>query len=180
MSNPNKKWSLGAALGRAAGSALGSGGAGFVAGSIAGQIGAPLAALIGAGGGLVGGFTGAVLGYWWDAPPDEPESPSSALLYCSIVVGTLCSILYAIILPMVTVVRLDPFIAEKGFAGFAILAGFLGSASRSLIDDLRAAARRETRTPNLPTGPLPSPESTPVQSQSAVTERIQPPGSTAT
>ena len=138
MSNPKKRWSLGAALGRATGSGLAGGAAGAYMGSLGGPAGAGLAAAVGAAAGFVGGFLGATLGHWWDDPGLEPESFGSAALYTVVVSGVLLVVLSSIAAATISTAR--DF--TSAWFSLSTMCGFLGAASRSLIDDWRAQAAR--------------------------------------
>lgn len=146
MSNPGKKWSWGMAFGRAVGGAVGPGAAAFVVGTLC-TIGAgPLMAFIGAAGGFTSGFLGAALGYWWGDPFDGPEPLSSAALYTMVVGGILASLLYFL--------AFDQLVAERNsvpqvYFWIGTLSAFFGSASRSLLDDLRASGERRRERSSL-------------------------------
>ncbi|HVN84212.1 MAG TPA: hypothetical protein VMW17_05120 [Candidatus Binatia bacterium] len=138
MSNPQKRWSLGAALGRATGSGLAGGAAGAYMGSLGGPAGAGLAGAVGAAGGFVGGFLGAVLGHWWDEPPMFEETFGSAALFTVVVSGVLDIVTASI---SSSAVSSAPNFSTACFV-LATICGFVGSASRSLIDDWRAQQAR--------------------------------------
>jgi len=135
VSNPDKRWSLGAALGRGTGSGIAGGVCGAYLGFLGGPAGATLGGAIGVAGGFAGGFLGAVIGHWWDAPPERPESFRSAALYTTVVSGALDAV--------VTTLAASHMIAapQARLAWFTIAAfvGFVASASRNLLDDLRAS-----------------------------------------
>lgn len=134
MSNPNKRWSWGAALGRGVGPLIPSAATGALMGSFGGPLGPALGALIGGAGAFANGFFGAAFGHWWDAPPREPESFGSAALYTLVVTG---------VLEIVSAGLLAPLVVRATNVGLSIflmtgVVAFVAAASRSLIDDWEA------------------------------------------
>jgi hypothetical protein len=140
MSNPNKKWSWGAAMGRGVGGIVGGGGAGAVMGSMGGPAGVALAAAVGAAGGFVSGITGALLGHLWDDPPLFARAAGSDALYMCVVSGTYASLLWALVIGHLPAERESLLVAIFALTAFP---GFLASMSLSLIDDIAARRERE-------------------------------------
>jgi hypothetical protein len=134
MSNPDKRWSTGAALGRGTGAGIAAGATGFYMGSLGGPAGAGLAAMVGALGGFASGFLGYTVGHWWDEPALKAESFGSAALYTVVISGLLLITLSSI---AATAIVAAPNPQQAIFA-LSSICGFLAAASRSLIDDWRA------------------------------------------
>jgi len=134
MSNPDKRWSKGAALGRATGPAIGGGAVGFYMGMLGGPAGAAMGAAVCAAGGFASGFLGYALGHWWDEPAPQPESFGSAALYTIVISGFLLVTLSSI---AATAILAAPS-PDTALFTLSSICGFLGAASRSLIDDWRA------------------------------------------
>jgi uncharacterized membrane protein YjjB (DUF3815 family) len=134
MSHPNKHWSWGMAFGRGVGSAIGACFAGIVAGAmVSAGLGALRGGILGAAGALVGGFLGACLGHWWDKPAEREETFRGAALYTLVVSGGIASVLY-FLSAAASIQTCRREVATTTLVG--ALAGFLASASRSLIDEL--------------------------------------------
>jgi hypothetical protein len=136
VSNPQKRWSLGSALGRGIGGAIPAALTGAYVGSLGGPLGAPLGAAIGGVTAFASGFVGAALGYRWDDPFGATETFGSAALYVAVVGGVISATL-GVASGAAIATAAQPGIA---LAAIASLSGFLGSISRSLIDDWRAQA----------------------------------------
>lgn len=138
-----KRWSWKSTFGKAGIAAVAAG----VVAAIGTAIIGPGALIMGAltlVGGLAGGIGGDAWGYHCDDPFDESDSFGSAALYTSVVTGTLAALFDFLALNQLAA---HPDLAKRGFVLIGALASFLGVASRSLIDDFRAANERRRMQP---------------------------------
>jgi hypothetical protein len=142
MSNPEKQWYWGIALSGAMGDAVGNGIAGAVTGAIAEPPGLLIGGAIGVATGLIGGLVGEAVGYWLDEQFDYPPPIGSVALYSIVVSATFSVLLFILALNQLSG-RAD--VAIRAYLAIGVLSGFLTSASRILIDDLRYGAERRRR-----------------------------------
>jgi hypothetical protein len=131
MSNPEKRWSWGAAFGRGVGPVIPSAASGALIGSLGGPLGPVLGAAIAAATAFANGFLGAVVGHWWDLPAQRPESFGSAALFTLVVSGVLNLVAGSFLAGVIAAAPRQalPIVLLTG------LVAFIASASRSLLDD---------------------------------------------
>lgn len=140
MSSFNKGgWSVGAVLGNGTGGALGAALAAIATVSI-GPVAIPVLVGITAAGGFAGSALGNVIGHWWDQPPEKAQEFRSAALYTTVISGFLGVLFGSLASGRMTA---QPELTLRGLFATSAVLGFLASMSRSLIDDLRAAFKRE-------------------------------------